>query len=124
METTVEVQLLMEKWKLLLVGLLFQYIHGLAARGVHYLHRPGPVLQDLGFMALPELGQDRGYLSESLFTCIFLSFVLWTFHPFVYHNKRFYTVLLWRRVLAFLVVSYILLLISFLCVSFVFKKKP
>lgn len=30
-----------------------QYIHGLAARGVHYLHRPGPVLQDLGFMAIP-----------------------------------------------------------------------
>ncbi|XP_078178882.1 phosphatidylinositol:ceramide inositolphosphotransferase-like isoform X2 [Carex rostrata] len=76
METTVEVQLLMEKWKLLLAGLLFQYIHGLAARGVHYLHRPGPVLQDLGFMALPELGQNRGYLSENLFTFIFLSFVL------------------------------------------------
>lgn len=30
-----------------------QYIHGLAARGVHYLHRPGPILQDMGFMALP-----------------------------------------------------------------------
>lgn len=30
-----------------------QYIHGLAARGVHYLHRPGPTLQDLGFMLLP-----------------------------------------------------------------------
>ncbi|KAG6492265.1 hypothetical protein ZIOFF_047219 [Zingiber officinale] len=29
----------------------------------------------------------------------------WTFHPFVYHSKRFYTVLLWRRVLAFLVVA-------------------
>jgi hypothetical protein len=29
----------------------------------------------------------------------------WTFHPFIYHSKRFYTVLLWRRVLAFLVVS-------------------
>ncbi|KAF3334089.1 phosphatidylinositol:ceramide inositolphosphotransferase-like isoform X2 [Carex littledalei] len=122
METTVEVQLLMEKWRLLLAGLLFQYIHALAARGVHYLHRPGPVLQDLGFMALPELGQNRGYLSESLFTFIFLSFVLWTFHPFVYHNKRFYTVLLWRRILAFLVVSSIFKLIIFLCVSFVFKK--
>ena len=30
-----------------------QYVHGLAARGVHYLHRPGPILQDMGFMALP-----------------------------------------------------------------------
>ena len=33
--------------------LCFQYIHGLAARGVHYLHRPGPILQDVGFMFLP-----------------------------------------------------------------------
>lgn len=30
-----------------------QYIHGLAARGVHYLHRPGPTLQDVGFILLP-----------------------------------------------------------------------
>lgn len=30
-----------------------QYIHGLAARGVHYFHRPGPILQDVGFFLLP-----------------------------------------------------------------------
>ncbi|KAK9026742.1 hypothetical protein V6N11_039576 [Hibiscus sabdariffa] len=30
-----------------------EYVHGLAARGVHYLHRPGPTLQDLGFFILP-----------------------------------------------------------------------
>ncbi|XP_010413557.1 PREDICTED: phosphatidylinositol:ceramide inositolphosphotransferase 3-like [Camelina sativa] len=30
-----------------------QYIHGLAAHGVHYLHRPGPTLQDAGFFILP-----------------------------------------------------------------------
>ncbi|KAF2306230.1 hypothetical protein GH714_015903 [Hevea brasiliensis] len=52
------------------------YIHGLAARGVHYLHRPGPTLQDAGFFLLPELGQDKGYISETVFTCLFLSFVL------------------------------------------------
>ncbi|XP_073114736.1 phosphatidylinositol:ceramide inositolphosphotransferase isoform X3 [Elaeis guineensis] len=113
METSVELQLLLEKWKLLLAGLIFQYIHGLAARGVHYLHRPGPALQDLGYMVLPELGKERGYISESLFTVIFLSFVLWTFHPFIYHSKRFYTVLLWRRVLAFLVASQVLRIITF-----------
>ncbi|RWW58703.1 hypothetical protein BHE74_00034409 [Ensete ventricosum] len=76
METFVELQLFMEKWKLLLAGLIFQ-----------------------------ELGKERGYVSESLFTFIFLSFILWTFHPFVYHSKRFYTVLLWRRILSFLVVN-------------------
>ncbi|RWW77546.1 hypothetical protein BHE74_00014291, partial [Ensete ventricosum] len=74
------------------------YIHGLAARGVHYLHRPGPTLQDLGYMILP-----------------------WTFHPFVYHSKRFYTVLLWLRILAFLVVR---LYTVNLVVFFIDKKLP
>ncbi|XP_074578342.1 phosphatidylinositol:ceramide inositolphosphotransferase-like [Curcuma longa] len=113
METSMEIQLLAEKWRLLLAGIVFQYLHGLAARGVHYLHRPGPILQDFGYMVLPELGKERGYVSESLFTFIFLSFFLWTFHPFVYHSKRFYTVLLWRRVLAFLVGSQILRILTF-----------
>jgi len=112
-ELSVEVKLLIEKWKLLLAGLVFQYIHGLAARGVHYLHRPGPVLQDVGFMLLPELGKDRAYISESLFSMMFFSFVMWTFHPFVFQSKRFYTVLIWRRVLAFLVSSQILRIITF-----------
>lgn len=35
------------------VYFFLQYIHGLAARGVHYLHRPGPLLQDIGFLLLP-----------------------------------------------------------------------
>ncbi|KAL5973512.1 hypothetical protein ACLOJK_030163 [Asimina triloba] len=82
METSVELHLLAEKWKLLLAGLVFQfqfafkYIHGLAARGVHYLHQPGPTLQDAGFFILPELGQDKAYISETLFTFTFISFVL------------------------------------------------
>jgi hypothetical protein len=53
-----------------------QYIHGLAAKGVHYIHRPGPTLQDLGFFLLPELGQERSYISETVFTSVFLSFFL------------------------------------------------
>ncbi|KAJ6806840.1 phosphatidylinositol:ceramide inositolphosphotransferase-like [Iris pallida] len=113
MEVSVELQLLAEKWKLLLLGVILQYIHGLAARGVHYLHRPGPVLQDLGFMVLPELGQERSYVSETLFTTMFISFLLWSFHPFIYNSKRFYTVLLWCRVFAFLVASQALRIITF-----------
>lgn len=112
-ETSVEWKLLQEKWKLLLAGLVFQYIHGLAARGVHYLHQPGPVLQDVGFMILPELGKERGYVSENTFAIIFICFFLWTFHPFISHSKRFYTVLIWRRVLAFLVFSQALRIITF-----------
>lgn len=82
MEYSVEWPLLKERWKLILLGLIFQvapyfqlfclacilqawqpsellfytllqYLHGLAARGVHYLHKPGPVLQDIGFILFP-----------------------------------------------------------------------
>ncbi|KAL8254615.1 hypothetical protein R6Q59_032836 [Mikania micrantha] len=90
-----------------------QYIHGLAARGVHYFHRPGPLLQDAGFFLLPELGQERAYVSETVFSFVFLSFFLWTFHPFIFKSKKIYTVLIWCRVLAFLVASQILRIITF-----------
>lgn len=112
-EITTEINLLVDNWKYLLAGIVFQYIHGLAARGVHYLHRPGPTLQDLGFMLLPELGQDKAYMSETLFTFIFLSFVLWTFHPFILKSKKIYTVLVWCRVLSFLVFSQMLRILTF-----------
>ncbi|KAE9455578.1 hypothetical protein C3L33_12523, partial [Rhododendron williamsianum] len=79
-----------------------KYFHGLAARGVHYFHRPGPLLQDVGFFLLPELGQNKAYISETVFTFVFLSFFLWSFHPFILKSKKIYTVLLWCRVLAFL----------------------
>ncbi|CAN1303941.1 Phosphatidylinositol:ceramide inositolphosphotransferase 1, partial [Linum perenne] len=92
---------------------VLQYIHGLAARGIHYFHRPGPILQDVGFYLLPELGQDKGHISEMLFSCVFLTFVLWTFHPFIFKVKKIYTVLVWCRVLAFLVASQFLRIISF-----------
>ncbi|MCD7463401.1 Phosphatidylinositol:ceramide inositolphosphotransferase 2 [Datura stramonium] len=112
-EVTTEINLLAENWKYLLGGLICQYIHGLAARGVHYFHRPGPILQDVGFYLLPELGQDRAYISETVFTTIFLSFVLWTFHPFIFKTKKIYTVLIWCRVLAFLVGCQFLRIITF-----------
>lgn len=112
-ETAVEIKLLLDKWKLILLGLICQYIHGLAARGVHYLHQPGPLLQDIGFLIFPELGKEKGYISESLFTFVFFSFVLWTFHPFIFHSKRIYTVLVWIRVLACLVACQFLRIITF-----------
>ncbi|XP_073526385.1 uncharacterized protein [Phyllobates terribilis] len=112
-EISTEIQLLGEKWKYILAGIIFQYMHGLAARGVHYLHRPGPVLQDAGFFLLPELGPQNSYISEAVFDFIFLSFFLWTFHPFILKSKKIYTVLVWCRVLAFLVACQLLRVITF-----------
>ncbi|XP_028123426.1 phosphatidylinositol:ceramide inositolphosphotransferase 1-like isoform X1 [Camellia sinensis] len=112
-EITTELKLLFENWKYLVAGIICQYIHGLAARGVHYFHQPGPILQDVGFFLLPELGQDKAYISETVFTFIFVSFFLWTFHPFILKSKKIYTVLIWCRVLAFLVACQILRVITF-----------
>ncbi|KAK2972249.1 hypothetical protein RJ640_014307 [Escallonia rubra] len=112
-ETTTELNLLIENWKYVLGGLICQYIHGLAARGVHYFHRPGPTLQDVGFFLLPELGQDRAYISETVFTFVFVSFISWTFHPFIFKSKKIYTVLMWCRVLAFLVACQFLRIVTF-----------
>ncbi|KAF3443516.1 hypothetical protein FNV43_RR13200 [Rhamnella rubrinervis] len=93
---------------------LFQYIHGLAAHGIHYLHRPGPTLQDAGFFFSQwELGRERAYMSETLFSAIFCSFALWTFHPFIFQSKKIYTVLVWCRVLAFLVACQTLRILTF-----------
>ncbi|KAJ6424885.1 hypothetical protein OIU84_025623 [Salix udensis] len=120
-ETTIEISLVAENWKLLIAGIVFQYIHGLAAHGIHYLHRPGPTLQDAGFFLLPELGQDRAYISETSFhlpLCFFcagkeLVLLQWTLHPFVFQNKKIYTVLIWCRVLAYLVACQILRIFTF-----------
>ncbi|XWS53063.1 hypothetical protein CRYUN_Cryun11dG0125600 [Craigia yunnanensis] len=37
----------------------------------------------------------------------------WTFHPFVFQSKRIYTVLIWCRILAYLVVSQCLRIVTF-----------
>ncbi|KAF3454612.1 hypothetical protein FNV43_RR05060 [Rhamnella rubrinervis] len=88
-EIVVEISLLAENWKFLLAGIFFQYIHGLAAHGIHYLHRPGPTLQDAGFFFFPVgTWSERAYMSETLFSAIFCSFALWTFHPFIFQSKK------------------------------------
>ncbi|ONK67683.1 uncharacterized protein A4U43_C05F2650 [Asparagus officinalis] len=37
---------------------------------------PGPVLQDIGFIILPELGKEKFYISETFFCVMFFSFIL------------------------------------------------
>jgi hypothetical protein len=53
LEVSVEIPILFEKWPYILFGVIFQYIHGVGARLAYYLHRPGPLLHDLGFELLP-----------------------------------------------------------------------
>lgn len=42
-------------------------------------------------------------MSETIFWCMFIPFILWTFSPFVTARKRFYTAVLYARLLMVLV---------------------
>ncbi|KAG6708319.1 hypothetical protein I3842_01G074700 [Carya illinoinensis] len=48
------------------------YAYGLATRRVHYPHQPWPLFQR-------EIGQDKAYINETLFTLFFVSFILLPF---------------------------------------------
>ena len=51
-----------------------------------------------------ELGPEQHWVSEALFATLFVMFFGWSFTPFVTHQrKRFYTVVLWSRLLMILV---------------------
>lgn len=50
-----------------------------------------------------ELGLANEWVSETIFTTLFVSFMLWTFSPFVMARKRFYTAVVWSRLLMVLV---------------------
>eukprot|EP00271_Cylindrocystis_brebissonii_P007200 TRINITY_DN2045_c0_g1_i1.p1 TRINITY_DN2045_c0_g1~~TRINITY_DN2045_c0_g1_i1.p1 ORF type:complete len:330 (+),score=53.27 TRINITY_DN2045_c0_g1_i1:299-1288(+) len=112
-EFWVELALLKNKWKTILFGAIFQYIHGLGGKTAHYLHKPAPVLGDMGFRFLPELVGRQTMWSEYIFISIFIPFCLWTFHPFFASQKRFYTVTMWAKVLVILVMCQTLRILSF-----------
>lgn len=50
-----------------------------------------------------ELGPEYHWVSELLFGIMFALFVMWTFSPFFTQHKRFYTAVMWSRLLMVLV---------------------
>ncbi|KAH7617669.1 putativeceramide inositolphosphotransferase [Nannochloris sp. 'desiccata'] len=106
--------LLRARWKQVLFGALFQYVHGMATQLAHRMHQPQEVpLGDIGFKYLPELGLENAWMSESIFWCLFIPFILWSFSPFVTARKRFYTAVIYARILMVLTTCQLLRIISF-----------
>ena len=157
-----QLPLLKARWKQVLFGAIFQYVHGIFTQLAHRMHQPlEEPLGDIGFRYLPvrragirqsmvrstlpprptpspaqslvtgsisalhcsalhwfpaflgdicahaasmqELGLENAWVSESIFWCLFIPFILWTFSPFVTARKRFYTAVLYARLLMVLV---------------------
>jgi hypothetical protein len=107
---------------------VFQYVHAMSTQLAHRMHEPmEQPLGDIGFKYLPvsvaplrrhaparaaraarpptppappqELGLRNAWMSESIFLSLFIPFILWTFSPFVTARKRFYTAVLYARLL-------------------------
>lgn len=114
LEVVVEWPLLKQRWRILLFGLVMQYVHGIFTQLAHRMHQPQEVpLHDVGFDLTPELGPDQHWVSEALFGVAFACFVLWTFTPFITQRKRFYTAVMWSRLLMVLVVCQALRIVTF-----------
>ncbi|CAL5223650.1 g6194 [Coccomyxa viridis] len=114
LEFLVELPLLKARWRSILLGAVFQYVHAMSTQLAHRMHRPMmEPLHDIGFDLLPELGLENAWISELIFTSLFVAFILWTFSPFVFLKKRFYTTHLYSQLLSVLVVCQMLRIISF-----------
>lgn len=113
-EFRIELPMLVARWKQILFGALFQYFHGMSTQLAHRMHRPQQVpLHDIGFEYLPELGLENAWVSETIFWSLFIPFVLWSFSPFVTARKRFYTAVIYARILVVLSLCQFLRIVSF-----------
>lgn len=103
-------------WSLLLL-LLWQYLHGVAVHAVYFLHRPGPLLRDMGFELLPALDEHSPWRQLSEVTTFgMIGFgVCFLFAPFfqVEGRKTFFTVNLANRTLLVLMYCQALRVLSF-----------
>ncbi len=74
-------------------------------RNPHSAFSPAPVPKQARALAchVQELGPEKFWVSEAIFGTLFVSFIIWTFTPFVLQRKRFYTVVMWSRLLMVLV---------------------
>ena len=59
----------------LAAGLAMQYVHGVFTKLAFRRHVPAAPLDDLGFRILPEMGPDLFWVSETVFTVLFLLFL-------------------------------------------------
>jgi hypothetical protein len=60
-----------------------------------------------------ELGLQNAWISETIFWSLFIPFILWSFSPFVTVRKRFYTAVIYARILVVLSLCQFLRILSF-----------
>eukprot|EP00466_Bigelowiella_natans_P000118 jgi/Bigna1/45908/estExt_Genewise1.C_10076 len=101
-------------YKLLLLTLIWQYVHSVATNVAYYLHVQRPPLTDLGFDLLPALSKNFQIISEIMFfICVFLT-IGFLVSPFFYPRRNLYFVLMFTRFAGTLVLAQTLRIVCFL----------
>jgi len=69
-------------YKILLLGVVWQYVHSVATNLAYYLHTQRTPLNDLGFNVIPALSSQLTVISEVLFFIFLTSTILFVLSPF------------------------------------------
>ncbi len=110
-----ERQILLANWRMLTVGIFFQYIHKVCTNVAYYLHVQRQPLRDLGFELFPALPRQAQVLSEILFFALFLSTLAFMASPFfVRSHSHLFTGVMVVRFLGVCFFAQILRCITFL----------
>mmetsp|Transcript_32015 Transcript_32015/g.56208 ORF Transcript_32015/g.56208 Transcript_32015/m.56208 type:complete len:370 (+) Transcript_32015:71-1180(+) len=92
-------------YKLLLLTLIWQYVHSVATNVAYYLHVQRPPLTDLGFELLPALSKKTQVVSEVMFFICVLATIAYFVSPLFYPRRNLYLVLMLTRFAGTLVLA-------------------
>jgi hypothetical protein len=102
-------------WKILLMGVVFQYLHSVATNVAYYLHVQRQPLYDLGFVIFPALSRQMQILSEVMFFAMLFSTILFALSPFFMRRRaHLFTSIILTRFLGVCFLAQVLRCISFL----------
>lgn len=93
-----EKKLLAYNYRVLILGLVFQYLHNVATNVAYYLHIPREPLDDVGFYAFPPISRNLQIFSDVLFCAMLLATVFFIFSPFLVMRGVYATQMLARFV--------------------------
>eukprot|EP00033_Pygsuia_biforma_P000638 GCRY01000753.1.p1 GENE.GCRY01000753.1~~GCRY01000753.1.p1 ORF type:complete len:285 (+),score=41.96 GCRY01000753.1:211-1065(+) len=92
-----EGKLLKQHWLTIVGCLLFQFVHGVFTNLAYFLHRPSPLLFDIGYELVPEVGVELQWLSEILFLCMWGAGLFVILTP-LFRPSPYSSVLMFRRI--------------------------
>mmetsp|Transcript_24328 Transcript_24328/g.36501 ORF Transcript_24328/g.36501 Transcript_24328/m.36501 type:complete len:267 (+) Transcript_24328:128-928(+) len=105
--------ILVRNYKLLLMCILFQWVHNLATNLARFLHIPQRPLYDLGFALIPSIDSNFEFICDVVFClCILMTIIVWL-SPFFTTKHSISSVGMLSRFLSVLVLVQSLRIVTF-----------